>query len=90
MEKAITNGHVIIIENLGEDIDATLDPVLSRAIYKKARNFYIRFGGEEVEYDDKFQLYLQTKLSNPVNALSLIYLYIRSLILCTLTTALQA
>ena len=65
VEKAITNGHVVIIENLGEDIDATLDPVLSRAIYKKARNFYIRFGGEEVEYDDKFQLYLQTKLSNP-------------------------
>ena len=26
---------------------------------------YIKFGGEEVEYDNKFQLYLQTKLSNP-------------------------
>lgn len=65
VEQAITNGRVIIIENLGEDIDATLDPVLSRAIYKKGRNIYLRFGGEEVEYDNKFQLYLQTKLSNP-------------------------
>jgi dynein heavy chain len=65
VEQAITNGQVIIIENLGEDIDATMDPVLSRAIYKKGRSFYIRFGGEEVEYDNKFQLYLQTKLSNP-------------------------
>lgn len=65
VEQAITNGRVIIIENLGEDIDATLDPVLSRAIYKKGRNFFLRFGGEEVEYDNKFQLYLQTKLSNP-------------------------
>ena len=42
-----------------------MDPVLSRAIYKKGRNLYIKFGGEEVEYDQKFQLYLQTKLSNP-------------------------
>jgi dynein heavy chain len=65
VEQAITNGRVIIVENLGEDIDATMDPVLSRAIYKKGRNIYIRFGGEEVEYDSKFQLYLQTKLSNP-------------------------
>ena len=65
VEQAITNGQVIIIENLSEDIDATMDPVLSRAIYKKGRNLYIKFGGEEVEYDSKFQLYLQTKLSNP-------------------------
>jgi dynein heavy chain len=65
VEQAITNGRVIIIENLTEDIDATMDPVLSRAVYKKGRNLYLRFGGEEVEYDSKFQLYLQTKLSNP-------------------------
>ena len=65
VEQAITNGQTIIIENIAEDIDATLDPVLSRAIYKKGRNLYLRFGGEEVEYDSQFQLYLQTKLSNP-------------------------
>ena len=39
VEQAITNGQVIIIENLGEDIDATMDPVLSRAIYKKVGTF---------------------------------------------------
>ena len=65
VEQAIMNGQVIIIENLGEDIDATMDPVLSRAIYKKGKAAYIRFGGEEIEYDKKFKLYLQTKLSNP-------------------------
>jgi len=65
VENALTNGHTIIIENIAEDIDATLDPVLSRAVYKKGKNIYLRFGGEEVEYDQQFQLYLQTKLSNP-------------------------
>merc|ERR1711871_537589 len=65
VEQAMTNGKTIIVENLGVDIDATMDPVLGRAIYKKGRNLYIRFGGEEVEYDSNFKLYLQTKLSNP-------------------------
>lgn len=65
IENAIVNGRCVIIENLGSDIDATLDPVLSRAIYKKGRTLYIKFGGVEIEYDPAFQLYLQTKLSNP-------------------------
>lgn len=65
IENAIVNGRCVIIENLGSDIDATLDPVLSRAIYKKGRSLYIKFAGEEIEYDPAFQLYLQTKLSNP-------------------------
>merc|ERR1711871_205573 len=65
VEQAMTNGKTIIVENLGVDIDATMDPVLARAIYRKSRTLYIKFGGEEVEYDSNFKLYLQTKLSNP-------------------------
>ena len=65
VEAAITNGQTLIIENIGEEIDATLEPVLARAIYKKGRALYLRLGGEEVEYDPGFQLFLQTKLSNP-------------------------
>jgi len=62
---AITNGWTIIVENCGEDLDATLDPVLARAVVTRGRNKFISIGGEEVEYDPGFQLYLQTKLSNP-------------------------
>ena len=39
--------------------------MLSRAIYKKGRALFLKLGGEEVEYDPGFTLYLQTKLSNP-------------------------
>ncbi|CAK9104463.1 Dynein axonemal heavy chain 17 (Axonemal beta dynein heavy chain 17) (Axonemal dynein heavy chain-like protein 1) (Ciliary dynein heavy chain 17) (Ciliary dynein heavy chain-like protein 1) (Dynein axonemal light chain 2) [Durusdinium trenchii] len=63
--QAIEQGEVVLIENLGEDIDATLDPVLSRAIIHKGRNKFINFAGRELEYDDKFKLFLFTKLSNP-------------------------
>ncbi|EQC33295.1 hypothetical protein SDRG_09276 [Saprolegnia diclina VS20] len=67
METAIVNGHVVIVENIGEEIDATLDPVLARAVYKKgsSASLYLKFSGEEVQYDPSFFMYLQTKLSNP-------------------------
>jgi dynein heavy chain len=42
IERALQNGETIIIENLGEEIDATLEPVLARAVYKKGRNLFIR------------------------------------------------
>lgn len=29
------------------------------------RSLFLKLGGEEVEYDPGFQLYIQTKLSNP-------------------------
>ena len=38
---AITEGCPVIIENLGEDIDAVLDPVLSRAVYRKGRQLFL-------------------------------------------------
>ncbi|CAE7205816.1 ODA4, partial [Symbiodinium sp. KB8] len=62
---AITNGWTIIVENCDEDLDATLDPVLARAVVARGRSLFLNIGGEEVEYDPAFRLYLQTKLSNP-------------------------
>merc|ERR1712091_56819 len=65
MRGGISDGMCVIIENLGEEIDATLDPVLSRAVYKKGSSLYIKFGGEEMNYDPAFSLYMQTRLDNP-------------------------
>ena len=65
LSNSIQNGDVVIIENVGEKLDPTLDPVLARAVYKKGRNLYLRFGGEEIAFDPQFKLYLTSKLSNP-------------------------
>ena len=62
---AITMGQTLLIESVGEEIDAVLDPLLSRSISRKGKTKLIKLGGEEIEYDDAFKLYLQTKLSNP-------------------------
>ena len=62
---AIQMGKTVLIESVGQEIDATLEPLLSRAIIKKGRNYVIELGGDPVDYDPKFKLFLQTKLSNP-------------------------
>jgi dynein heavy chain len=69
LQKVIMNiekGGQLLIEAVGAEIDAILDPVLSRAVIKRGRTaMVIKIGGEEIDYDQKFQLYLQSKLPNP-------------------------
>eukprot|EP00744_Colponema_vietnamica_P000937 GILI01001621.1.p1 GENE.GILI01001621.1~~GILI01001621.1.p1 ORF type:complete len:2798 (-),score=990.63 GILI01001621.1:124-7776(-) len=62
----IQMGKTLMIESVPEEIDAVLEPLLSRATFKRGRNqLFIKLGGEEIEYDPNFKLYLQSKLANP-------------------------
>eukprot|EP00930_Biecheleria_cincta_P046148 TRINITY_DN3182_c0_g1_i7.p1 TRINITY_DN3182_c0_g1~~TRINITY_DN3182_c0_g1_i7.p1 ORF type:complete len:1861 (-),score=425.96 TRINITY_DN3182_c0_g1_i7:240-5396(-) len=62
----IQMGNQLLIEAVGQEIDAILEPVLSRAVIKRGRTaMIIKIGGEEIDYDPKFQLYMQCKLPNP-------------------------
>ncbi|RYY36502.1 hypothetical protein EON62_01715, partial [archaeon] len=65
LESALERGVPVLIENMGERIDAVLQPVIARALIKKGRNQYLKLGDKEVEFNPKFRLYLHTKLSNP-------------------------
>ncbi len=63
--QCIEQGLPLLLENLPADIDAVLDPVLGKQTIKRGRSIIIKVGDAEVEYDPRFRLYLQTKLSNP-------------------------
>ena len=65
VELAVGSGAVLMIEQIGEEIDAILDPLLSRQFTKKGKALYVKLGAEEVEVLPSFKLYLQTKLINP-------------------------
>ena len=65
VEMAVSNGNVLMIEAIGQDIDAILDPLLSRQFVRKGKSFTVRLGSEDVEMSPAFKLYLQTKLINP-------------------------
>ena len=63
IERAVSNGECVLIENIGESVDPVLDPLLGRNTIKKGR--YIKIGDKEVEYSKNFRLILHTKLANP-------------------------
>lgn len=65
VENAIQMGMTLLIEGAGQEIDATLDPLLSRSIIRRGKGQFIKLGAEEIDYDPKFKLFIQTKLSNP-------------------------
>lgn len=55
----------MLIENVFEELDAALDPVLMRKIYKSGGFWYLALGEKSIEYNPRFKLYLTTKLRNP-------------------------
>ena len=65
VERALEAGTSVLVENLGETLDAALSPVLTRATFRKGRSLYVRLGDKEVEVAKGFRLLLHTKLSNP-------------------------
>lgn len=63
IERAVTRGSTVLIENIDESIDAVLDPLLGRSLIKKGT--CVKMGEKEVSYNKKFRLILHTKLANP-------------------------
>ncbi|MCJ8738378.1 hypothetical protein PDJAM_G00035190 [Pangasius djambal] len=63
IERALSAGEVVLIENLEETVDPVLGPLLGRETIKKGR--YIKIGDKECEYNPSFRLILHTKLANP-------------------------
>ncbi|KAM4632527.1 dynein axonemal heavy chain 3 [Discoglossus pictus] len=65
LENAIQFGNPVLLENLGEEIDAILEPVLLKQTFKQQGVEYIRLGENIVEYSKDFRLYMTTRLRNP-------------------------
>lgn len=63
MERAVSMGETVLLENIEESVDPVLDPIIGRNTIKKGRA--VKIGDKEVEYNPSFRLILQTKLANP-------------------------
>ena len=63
VEKCVSQGTFLLIENLLEDIDPVLEPLLGRQLVKKGTA--IKLGDKEIEFHPDFRLFLHTKLANP-------------------------
>ncbi|XP_025202252.1 dynein beta chain, ciliary-like, partial [Melanaphis sacchari] len=63
IEMCVRDGNVLLIENIGENIDPVLDNIIGRNLIKKGSA--IKIGEKEIDYNPNFRLILHTKLSNP-------------------------
>ena len=65
IEASIRLGLPCLLENVGETLDAALEPVLLRQTYLLGSTPHIRIGENPIPYDPNFKLYITTKLPNP-------------------------
>jgi dynein heavy chain len=65
MESAIQFGFPVLLEDVGETLDATLEPLLLKQIFKQGGVDSIRLGDSTIEYSEHFRFYICTKLRNP-------------------------
>lgn len=65
LENAITFGTPVILENIGEDLDAVLDPILSKNIFKQQGVWYLKLADNVLEYSFDFRFFITTRLRNP-------------------------
>ncbi|KAL0221591.1 hypothetical protein RCL1_001445 [Eukaryota sp. TZLM3-RCL] len=67
LERAVQFGKPVLLENVPQTLDPSLDPLLTRAVFKSGGMLHIQLG-DTVPYDENFRLYITTKLPNPTYA----------------------
>lgn len=65
IEFTMGEGLCLIIENVENEVDPMLDPVLDKQIIKKGKNKYINVSDQNMDYKDNFSLYFTSRLPNP-------------------------
>jgi len=65
LENAIQFGKPVLMENVMETLDASLEPLLQKQTFKQGGNMCIKLGDAVVEYSEDFKFYITTKLRNP-------------------------
>ncbi|NXR16043.1 DYH1 protein, partial [Semnornis frantzii] len=65
LENAITFGKPFLLENVGEELDPALEPVLLKQTYKQQGNTVLKLGDTVIPYQESFKMYITTCLPNP-------------------------
>ncbi|CCW65070.1 unnamed protein product [Phytomonas sp. EM1] len=65
VENAVLLGCPLLLQDVLEEIDPILDPIMSRTIIRKGNRQLVKLGDNYIEYNESFKLYITTRLSNP-------------------------
>jgi len=64
LEDCLSYGKPLLIENIEEELDPMMDPVLEKRVVRKGKNLIIQLD-KEVDYTESFCLFCTTRLPNP-------------------------
>jgi len=65
LESSIRVGIPVLLENVLEVLDPSLDPVLLKQVYKSQGRMLLRLGDTDVDYSENFKFYITSTLANP-------------------------
>ncbi|XP_047429543.1 dynein axonemal heavy chain 2 [Mugil cephalus] len=65
LEGAIQFGNPVLLQNVQEELEPSLNPVLNKSVTQIGGRLLMKLGDREVEYNPDFRFYITTKMSNP-------------------------
>lgn len=66
LENAMHFGSPVLLQDVGEEVDPSLEPILAKSIVKVGNRTMIKLEeGKEVEYNPDFRFYITSKHRNP-------------------------
>lgn len=65
LENCIQFGTPVLLENINEELDPLLEPLLLKQTFKQGGAICIKIGDNTIEYSQDFRFYITTKLRNP-------------------------
>ncbi|KAK3734119.1 hypothetical protein RRG08_000032 [Elysia crispata] len=65
LENCVTFGNPLLLENVGEELEPFLEPLLLKQTFKQGGVDMIMMGDQALEYSADFRFYMTTKLRNP-------------------------
>lgn len=67
LKMPLENGYPVLIESIENEVDPLLDPILEKQYTTKGgkKKTIILGGGEPLDFDDNFRLYMTSRLANP-------------------------
>ena len=65
LENAVRFGKPVLLENVLEELDPALEPILLKQTFKQQGWIAIKLGDAIIPYHEDFKLYLTSKLPNP-------------------------
>eukprot|EP00957_Ditylum_brightwellii_P119311 9102523-Ditylum_brightwellii.AAC.1 len=65
LESAIIYGLPVLLQDIAEELDASLEPILSKSITKIGNRSVIKLGDKEIDYNESFRFYITTNMGNP-------------------------